>query len=60
METINQGKAKSFYDANFVITGGIKGCHGDNLWCHQWWLSWHGDDAQFSVMWYIKDWMQDW
>ena len=38
-------KANSCHDANFVITGGTKGCHHDNLWCHQWWQSWHHDHS---------------
>ena len=25
-----------FHDANLVITGGTRGCHYDNLWCHKW------------------------
>ena len=33
------------HDANFVITGGTTGCRDDNLWCHQWWQSWHHDNS---------------
>ena len=40
-------KTKSCHDANFVIIGGTTGCRYDNLWCHQWWQSWHHDDSVF-------------
>ena len=42
-------KPKGLFGANFVITGGIGGCHHDNLQCHLWWQSWHHDDFQVSV-----------
>ena len=33
---------------------GIPGIHTyDNLWCHQWWQSWHRDDLCFSD-WYSR------
>ena len=38
----------SRHNANFVVTRGTIGCRYDNLWCHQWWLSWH-HDANFVV-----------
>ena len=41
--------SESFYNANFVITGGIAGCQNDNLHCGQWWQSWHSENCQFSV-----------
>ena len=37
------------HDGNFVITGGTRGCHYDNLWCLQWWQSWHHENSGFSV-----------
>ena len=37
-------------DANFVIDDSTTGCHHDNLWCHQWWQSWHHDNSQFTVL----------
>ena len=42
-------KTESCHDANFIIIGDIRGCHNDNLWCHQWWQSWHHDNSLFSV-----------
>ena len=39
----------SCHDAIFVVTDGIAGCHNNNLWCHQWWQSWHHENSQFSV-----------
>ena len=36
-------------DANLIIIGDIRGCHNDNLWCHQWWQSWYHDNSLFSV-----------
>ena len=36
-QVIRTGNWVCFYDANFVITGGIAGCRYDNLQCHQWW-----------------------
>ena len=32
-------KRESCCDGNFIIIEGTKGCHYDNLWCHQWWQS---------------------
>ena len=43
-------KTKSCHNVNFVVIGGIIGCHSDNLWFHQWWQSWHYDDFVFSVV----------
>ena len=39
----------SCHDANFVVTGSNTGCHNDNLWCCQWWQSWHLGYYQFLV-----------
>ena len=35
----------------FVITDSTIGCQIDNLWCCQWWQSWHVDNSGFSVAW---------
>ena len=29
----------------FVVTWSITSCHNDNLWCRQWWQSWHRDNC---------------
>ena len=37
-------KTDSCHGANFVIIGVLTGgCQFDNIWCHQWWQSWHSD-----------------
>ena len=37
-------------NANFVCTVGSTGCHNNNLFCQQWWQSWHYDNSLvFSV-----------
>ena len=44
-------EAEGHHDANFVIIGGTTGCcHDENLWCHQWWQSWHHVDSQILVV----------
>ena len=35
------------HDANFVVTGGIGGCH-NNLRCRTWWRNWHHDNFRYN------------
>ena len=46
-------KMKHHHDADFVVTGGTGGCRNDNLQCHQWWQSWHHNNSQFSILYWI-------
>ena len=47
-------KAEGGHDADFVVTGSTTGCHNDNLWCYQWWQSWHHDNSRFQCMYKYK------
>ena len=39
---------RSWYDANFVLSGSTVGCHNDSMQCQQWWWNWHHDNSQLS------------
>ena len=40
-------QTKSFYDANFVVTGCTAGGHNDNPLCHQWRQNYQYEDPRF-------------
>ena len=47
-------KQKSCHDANTTVNGDTRGCHIDNLRCHQWLQSWHHDISLiFSIIWHV-------
>ena len=41
-------KTKNCDNTTFAITGGTLACHNDSLRCHQWRLSWHYHNFQFT------------
>ena len=47
MPTLQGRNYEGYHDAKFLITGSTRDY--DNLWCCQWWKSWHHDNPWVSV-----------